>query len=114
MWTAPVQVNGAALPAAKSPVALFMTGMALTIGNPKIMVFCLALLPSLIDLNRVSALGLAEFVAVAFLVMMTVDLAWAFAAAWARRWLKSPRAMRAGNHTGARAMAGAAAVIAMR
>jgi threonine/homoserine/homoserine lactone efflux protein len=114
MWTAPVQVDGAALPTARSPVALFMTGMALTIGNPKIMVFYLALLPSLIDLNRVSALGLAELVAVAFLVMMTVDLAWAFAAAWARRWLKSPRAMRAANRTSACAMAGAAAVIATR
>lgn len=114
MWTAPVTVNEGTLPTAKSPVALFMTGMALTLGNPKIMVFYLALLPSLIDLNRVSAFGLFELVGVAFAVMMTVDLAWAFAASWARRWLKSPRAIRIANRSSACAMGGAAVVIATR
>jgi threonine/homoserine/homoserine lactone efflux protein len=114
MWTAPVTVNEGTLPSAKSPVALFMTGMALTLGNPKVMVFYLALLPSLIDLNAVSALGLIELVSVALLVMMTVDLAWAFAASWARRWLKSPRAIRIANRSSACAMGGAAVVIATR
>jgi threonine/homoserine/homoserine lactone efflux protein len=114
MWTAPVDVQAGSLPVAKSPVNMFLTGMALTLGNPKIMVFYLALLPSLIDIDAVTAIGLFELVAVALAVMITVDLAWAFAAAWARTWLRSPRAMRFANRVSATAMGGAAAVIATR
>lgn len=88
--------------------------MALTLGNPKIMVFYLALLPSIIDLGSVSTLGLLELVAVAVAVMATVDLAWAFGASWARRWLTSRRAVRIANRSAAAAMGGAAAVIATR
>lgn len=114
MWTAPVVAPAADLPSARSPLNMFLTGLALTIGNPKIMVFYIALLPSLIDINSVTALGLLELVAVALAVMVTVDLAWAFAAAWARTWLRSPKAMRIANRASASAMGGAAAVIATR
>ncbi len=114
MWTAPVRIEGAALPEAGGSVRMFLTGLALTMGNPKIMVFYLALLPSLIDLNAITAFGLAELVVVAFAVMLTVDLAWAIGASWARRWLKSPRAVRIANRSSAAAMGGAALVIATR
>ncbi len=114
MWTAPADVPSGDLPQDDSSLRLFFTGMALTIGNPKIMVFYLALLPSLIDLNSVGAIGLAELVATAVLVMMTVDLAWAFTASWARGWLKSPRAVRIANRASATAMGGAAVAIATR
>jgi threonine/homoserine/homoserine lactone efflux protein len=114
MWTAPVNIEASQLPRSSSPLRMFMTGMALTLGNPKIMVFYLALLPSLIDLNAVTAMGMIELVGVAFVVMMSVDLAWAFAAAWARTWLRSPRAMRIANRASATAMGGAAAVIVSR
>jgi threonine/homoserine/homoserine lactone efflux protein len=114
MWTAPVDVRAGQLPGDRSAMRMFLTGMALTLGNPKIMVFYMALLPSLIDLGRVSMLGLTELVAVALFIMAAVDLAWALAAAWARTWLRSPRAMRIANRTGAAAMGGAAAVIATR
>lgn len=114
MWTAPAEVQSGDLPQDDSSLRLFFTGIALTIGNPKIMVFYLALLPSLIDLNAVTALGLGELVLTAVLVMMTVDLAWAFAASWARGWLKSPRAVRLANRASATAMTGAAVAIATR
>jgi threonine/homoserine/homoserine lactone efflux protein len=114
MWHAPVSLDPSDLPPDSSPVQQFLTGLALTIGNPKIMVFYLALLPSLIDLNKVSLIGLAELVAVALAVMMTVDLFWAFAAAWARQWFKSPRAIKIANRASATAMGGAAAVLATR
>jgi len=114
MWHAPVDGEAAALPSQRSPYKMFFTGMALTLGNPKIMVFYLALLPSLINLDHVSGLGLAELVGVALLVMMTVDLSWALAASWARGWLRSPRAMKLANRASATAMGGAAAIIATR
>jgi threonine/homoserine/homoserine lactone efflux protein len=114
MWTAPVEIETGTLPSSDSALRLFLTGMALTLGNPKIMVFYLALLPSIIDLGSVSTLGLLELVAVAVAVLATVDLAWAFGASWARRWLTSRRAVRIANHSAAAAMGGAAAVIATR
>ena len=114
MWHAPVTVEEGSLPEPQGAVRMFLAGLALTIGNPKIMVFYIALLPTLLDLQTVSMLGLLELVAVAFAVLVVVDLAWAIAAAWARGWLKSPRAMRIANRGGATAMTGAAIVIATR
>jgi threonine/homoserine/homoserine lactone efflux protein len=113
MWTRPVG-EPADLPHGQSTWATFLAGMALTLGNPKIMVFYVALLPSLIDLDAVTPLGLVELGATALLVMMTVDLGWACAAAWARRWLRTPGAQRVANRVGATAMGGAAAAIATR
>jgi threonine/homoserine/homoserine lactone efflux protein len=114
MWNAPVGPEADAIPDRDSPVLLFLSGLAVTLGNPKIMVFYLALLPSIFDLSAIAALGLMELVVVAVAVLMIVDLGWAFAAAWARGWLTSPRARRAANRTGAVAMAGAATAIAVQ
>ncbi|NMD07197.1 MAG: LysE family translocator [Phyllobacteriaceae bacterium] len=114
MWRAPLTMEEGTLPDEGDRFRMFLTGMALTIGNPKIMVFYIALLPSLIDLQTVTLLGGVELVATALAVMMTVDLAWAFAASWARGWLKSPRAMRLANRASATAMTGAAVAIATR
>ena len=41
----------ATMPREDSPARLFMAGMAVTLGNPKIMMFYLALLPTIIDLG---------------------------------------------------------------
>src|SRR5690606_19161382 len=102
------------LPVADSPLRLFFAGMAVTLGNPKIMVFYLALLPTLVDLAAVTVVGWAELVATMALVLVAVDLAWVGAAVQARRMLKSPRAGRITNRVSATAMAGAAAAIAAR
>ncbi len=114
MWTAPAVVKEGDLPREDSSWRLFATGMAITLGNPKIMVFYLALLPSLIDLSGITVLGIVELVAVMMLVLIAVDLAWVVAAAQARRWLKSPRAMRIANRVSATAMGGAAIAIAAK
>jgi len=114
MWTAPAVVREGDLPSEDSPWRLFLTGMAITLGNPKIMVFYLALLPSLIDLSGITLLGIAELVAVMMVVLIAVDLAWVVAAAQARRWLRSSRAMRIANRVSATAMGGAAIAIATK
>lgn len=114
MWRAPVHLGQEALPADSSPGKLFLAGMAVTLGNPKIMVFYLALLPTIIDLGRVTLLGWAELTATMFLVLIAVDGAWVALAAQARRLLKSARALRAANRASAGMMAGAAAAIAAR
>ena len=114
MWTAPVEVAEGDMPKADTPLRLFLAGMAVTLGNPKIMMFYLALLPTIIDLASVTLVGWAELTLTMVVVLMAIDLSWALAAAQARRLLKSPRAVRIANRISAGTMAGAAAAIAAR
>ena len=115
MWMAPVALDGAAsMPQAGSALGLFASGMAVTLGNPKLMAFYLALLPALIDISRITLTSWAELVAVMAAVLVLVDLSWVLAASQARRWLRSPRAVRISNRIGAGAMCGAAIGIAAK
>lgn len=114
MWTAPVAVGDSGMPSEDSPAKLFLAGMAVTLGNPKIMMFYLALLPTIIDLGSVTMLGWAELTLTMALVLIAVDLGWVLAAAQARKLLRSERAMRIANRISAVTMGGAAAAIAAR
>lgn len=114
MWFAPVELRDGALPQARSPLKLFAAGMAVTLGNPKIMVFYLALLPAIVDLKSVTIVGWVELTATMFAVLAAIDLTWAGLATQARRVLRSPRAVRLANRASAGVMAGAAAAIASR
>jgi threonine/homoserine/homoserine lactone efflux protein len=114
MWTAPVTVREDQLPNNDSPAKLFAAGMAVTLGNPKIMMFYMALLPTIIDLGSVTLAGWVELTLTMAMVLIAVDLIWTAAAAQARRLLKSARAMRIANRVSATTMAGAAAAIAAR
>jgi threonine/homoserine/homoserine lactone efflux protein len=114
MWAAPTSTDGDALPEAGSAGKLFFAGLTVTLGNPKIMMFYVALLPTIIDLNVVTLTGWAELVAVMLAVLIVVDLAWVIFAAKARQFLRSPRAVRIANRTSAGLMAGAAAAVAAK
>lgn len=114
MWTAPGHAADGTVPQEQSPARLFMAGMALTLGNPKIMVFYMALLPAIIDLNTVTTVGWAELTLTLIVVLMAIDLTWVALATRARSFLRSARAVRATNRASATVMAGAAAVIAAR
>lgn len=116
MWFAPVEesVAEAAIPPAGEARKLFMSALAVTLGNPKIMVFYMAILPTVIDITHVSLVGWAELLLVMFAVLAAVDTGWVLLAAQARRLLRSPRSMRIANRTSAGMMAGAAVAIAAR
>jgi threonine/homoserine/homoserine lactone efflux protein len=112
MWFAPTDVSKGELPSGQSAWRMFGAGLMVALGNPKIMVFYLALLPTIVDLNHVSGTAWLELTAVTLFVLVSVDLAWALLAVRARRMLTSRRAVKIVNRTGATMMAGAAAVIA--
>jgi threonine/homoserine/homoserine lactone efflux protein len=115
IWTAPVEARALAAETAREhPFRLFLAGLALTLGNPKVMVFYLALLPTILDLSRVTLWGFAELVGVTLSVLGLVFAAYALSAAQARRLFTSPRALRALNRATGAAMAGAAVAIAAR
>ncbi len=116
MWHAPALAapeNGGAA-RERRPWRLFGAGLLVSLGNPKTMVFYVALLPALVDLGHVGVAGWAELVGTMALVLAAVDLSWACAAAGARRWLVDARRMRIANRIGASTMAGAAVAVAAR
>jgi threonine/homoserine/homoserine lactone efflux protein len=115
MWTAPVQARDVDADARPERAhVLFAAGLAVTMGNPKVMVFYVALLPTIVDLARVDALGYAELVAVTLAVLAVVFGGWIALAARARRLFTSARALRRMNRGSAAAMTGAAAWVATR
>lgn len=112
MWTAPSTIEEHEIAPRTSPLRMFLAGLAVTIGNPKIMVFYVALLPVIIDLSQVTLLAWAELTATMLVVLVAVDLAWVLLASRARRFIRSPRAVRITNRAGATVMAAAAAAMA--
>ncbi len=115
LWTAPIEaLDTKAETAAERPSRLLLGGLALTLGNPKPIVFYLALLPTLLDLTQVTILGYAELVAATFAVLAVVFAIYIGLAARARRLFTSPKALRILNKSTGAVMAGAAAAIAAR
>jgi threonine/homoserine/homoserine lactone efflux protein len=83
-------------------------------GNPKVMVFYLALVPSIVDLLKVDALAFAELAAIVCVVLAVVFTGYIVLALRARRLLTSPRAVRLVNRGSGAVMAGVAVAIATR
>ena len=115
MWTAPSAARSLEPVATReSRSKLFLAGLAVTMGNPKTMVFYLALLPNLVDLGRVDALAYAELAFVTLAVLAVVFGFYIVLALRARALITSPRAVRLVNRGSGVIMAGAAVAIASR
>ena len=115
MWRAPAKpADGAVLPQTERRATLLLAGLSVTMGNPKVMVFYLALLPSLVDIAAIGWLGYVELAAVVAAVLSVVFSAYVLMAARARSLFAAPARVRALNRGSALAMAGAAGWVAAR
>lgn len=115
LWTAPVVAHDVAPDTSDvKRVRLFLAGLAVTLGNPKVMVFYLALLPNIIDLATVTVWGWLELSVVVLGVLAVVFGAYVVLAARTRRLFTSPRAMRMVNRGSGTVMASAAVAIAAK
>ena len=97
-----------------SAAQVFLAGLSITLGNPKVMVFYLALLPALIDLRTV---GMAEYLAMIGIVAVVLTLvmsAYAALAGRARAFLATPSRRKVLDRIAGSVMAGAAAAIIAR
>lgn len=114
LWRAPAK------PADEQPqvkgegLRLTMAGLALTLGNPKTMVFFLAILPQVIALRDVTPLSIAELCAVMIVILSGIMAAYAMVADQARRFLNTPERMRIVNRATGGVMAGVAVAVAAR
>ncbi|MEO5325908.1 LysE family translocator [Mesorhizobium sp. CC13] len=91
-----------------------LAGLTLTLGNPKTMIFYLAITPTVIDLRSVTLADYGVLVAITVVVLLLVLVPYLALASQARWFLKTPRALKALNRTAAAFMVGAAAAIAAR
>jgi threonine/homoserine/homoserine lactone efflux protein len=112
LLTRAADIGEAGAPPARRGLAAFVSGLSVSLGNPKNMLFYLTLVPSLMDLTRVTAAGWAELVATLVATLAAVDLCWTFLAARARALLQNHRVVRRINQINGGMMALAAAAIA--
>ena len=115
LWTTPAgPLEIAQAPRRERPLQLFAGTLALTLGNPKTMVFFLAVLPTVVELKRLSVGGFLEIVLVISCVLPAVLGAYAVFAARARTRLSRPETVRWVQRGTGAVMAGAAVAIATR
>lgn len=114
LWTAPADAPRETRQARGEGLRLCLGGVALTLGNPKVIVFFLSILPLVIDLDAMTPLLFAEIALLITVIIGSTMLAYAFMADRARRLVASPRAMRRINRITGGVMAGAAGAIAAR
>jgi threonine/homoserine/homoserine lactone efflux protein len=115
IWTAPV--TPADPEAAKQRVRAlpsFLGSLSLTLGNPKVVVFFLSIMPLVVDVKSMPPLVFAEMAMVIVAVIAPVMTLALWLADRARRVFTSERALRRINRGTAAIMGGAAAVIATR
>jgi threonine/homoserine/homoserine lactone efflux protein len=116
LWTAPPTPlgDGAPTQARERRLQLFMGSLALTLGNPKTMVFFLAVLPTVVDLKHLTVGGFCEIAMVICCVVPLVLGSYAFFAGRARKHLSRPQSVRWVQRGTGVVMAGAAVAVATR
>ncbi|RBP06271.1 threonine/homoserine/homoserine lactone efflux protein [Roseiarcus fermentans] len=111
--TAPA-ARGEAPPPASRGARAFLGSLSLTLGNPKVMVFFLSIMPLVVDVKSLTAAGIAVLLAISIPVIAGTLAAYALAANRARALFRSAKAMRIAHRTAAGVMAGVAVAVATR
>ena len=113
LWTAPTRPLSSGDEAKpRRPAHLFIAGLTLTLGNPKVMLFFLALLPTVLDLKRITLIDSIQVGVAICIILSTVFWCYAIAATRMRGFFNSPKAVRWLNRGTGTAMAGAAVAVA--
>ncbi len=111
-WTAPAAaVDLAADATPDGNLRLFLAGLAINLGNPKNVVFFLALLPTVVSLETLDWAGFVALSAIIVAIASSVLAVYAVVAGRARRVFTSPRAVRWMNRGSAGVMAGTAVAV---
>jgi threonine/homoserine/homoserine lactone efflux protein len=113
MATAPAVVGAPLAPATRGWRA-FVGSLSLTLGNPKVMVFFLSIMPLVVDVRTLTALALGELAVVCWMVIFSTLALYALAANHARTLLRSTRAMRFVHRAAGGLMASVAVAVATR
>ncbi len=114
LWTAPPRAMAQADTSPEGWGRVFLSGLGINLGNPKAVVFFLALLPAVVNIGTLTLPGFAAIAATIAAIVAGVFAGYTVLAARARRLFTSGRAQRVANRTSATVLAGAAAMIVTR
>lgn len=115
MWSAPIAARDVAADTRTDTApALFFTGLAVCLGNPKVMAFYWALVPTLLDVTRVTISGWLQLVAATLGCLTIIFGGYMLAADRAREMFKHGDMIRVVNRVAAVAIAGTAIWMAAR
>lgn len=113
-WRAPAQPVDTTADAPSRPLGGFLAGLLVILGNPKTMLFYMAVLPTVLDLRVVSEGDAAAAVVIAVVVNFAVLASYGVMAARARRLFHDGKAVRRLNRTAGAVMVGAGVSVAVR
>ncbi len=114
LWTAGLLPQDIAAKKSSNVGMSFLSGLLVTLGNPKTMLFYVALVPTLISIDSVGMREYGLLLLTTFVVLLVVLIPYMLLASRARTLLKQPRALQALNRVAASILAGTAAFIATR
>jgi threonine/homoserine/homoserine lactone efflux protein len=115
LWNAPVEDGGApATPLLKGGRSSIITGLLISLSNPKALVFFSAIAPTVLPIEKLGIADAALLVAINSLVFLIVLGGWAVLAAQARGFLQSAARRRGMNRASAVLIAGTGIAIASR
>ena len=110
-WTANVEKTDVDHVVARAPWVAVLSGMAISLGNPKVIVFYLALLPNVIDLTAVTILDWSVLSVITVAVLFVVLLPYSIAASQLRQVFSNKVALRRLNRGAALFIGGAGSLI---
>lgn len=111
-WTSGIEVQEVRRSAGhRDGLAAFLGGLAVTLGNPKTIVFYMAIVPAVMDLRQVDAAAFGILAVLTYMILFVVLMPYVVLADRARAAFKSPKALRRLNRSAAAAMSGTAAWI---
>lgn len=114
LWTAPAAMPENQTYVKGEGLRLVFAGLSMTLGNPKTMIFFVAILPQVVSVERMSGLTIAELCVLMATILAAIMFCYAILADRARRIIASPRQMRIVNRATGGLLAGVAAAIAAR
>lgn len=113
-WRAGIDPDKVETGKGKGFLASLLAGYSVTLGNPKTIIFYMALLPTVVKLEDVTPESFFWLVLTTIVVLYAVVIPYVALAAKARNFLRNPRALKILNRSAAGAMAGAAAYIVLK
>ncbi|MBL0371579.1 LysE family translocator [Rhizobium sp. KVB221] len=114
IWTAGIMRTDIEAGPKRSVLHSFASGLFVTLGNPKPMLFYVALVPTLVNIETLTLTDYFTLLAATFTILLVVTVPYIALAARARELLRQPKALKYLNRLAASFLAGTAGYIAIR
>lgn len=92
----------------------FLSGLSITLGNPKVILFYLGFLPTFVDLNALNGLDILSIAFIVFFILGAVMSFYAYSASRVRQLFRNKRLQKQMNQVAGSVMIGTGSVLLYR